>query len=411
MLVYKLKGRSIISDRVIINGPKYKLEEYEKLSDPSNVVNHIELAHQLLDNDLTRKAFIINYMSCKVPNLDIINHKRFILDFNIYAISLPTYMYDKIPDRMEYVVFTEDTNYITHSIRKYFPKGNTSCTPKELYNVCKYSDGSCDTLEDFLRGRQLDNYPFKYNIPTYLVDGSIKFKIYTIRNSKLVVEDVEIILPPIIHTPYLTLSELPKHIEMYSLKRVIRCFTSKYNTIKPLLDLVGNDWYYISYILYSTGIKYYTSKEQEKEILDIIYDDRILDLHIEFENQQYRKELELKRDLSHIDKLLNERNCMELINYFVYKLLYKIFPNNKIYWMRYYESTIFDKTKFITTHIVEDIRDANVLRLLYVDSIELKTDLSMFNSIEEYRDNNVNICNITCDNLVRAREIIYEYRK
>lgn len=178
--------------------------------------------------------------------------------------------------------------------------------------------------------------------------------------------------------------ELYNNLKRYTLEKCIE----KCDSLQAMLKFAKDDWYIISYFLY-------TRKEKSDDLLELLYDDRVLDLSDKFST--YLEELNFKRDISYVIDIIfyAEVNSFEVANYFVYKLLHISFPKNEKYKIEYDKSRV-KRNYFITkkynsylhinslSNTLNTLETSNTLKFLAIDKLELFTDLSNFNSLEEY---------------------------
>lgn len=459
------------------------LHKYSQMSNPRKFVekfmNKRDYTDEKLDfifaNRDIRKVFISKYLSGSKLSDEILNHPGFVIDFDLFTDNIiPMRILEKIPLSKEYLVSVATSpNILKLFVDRYFPNDTKLVklanrvinvidkeglytyiddkprTPeikalmaaknklvryienelahnhrkinKIMYNVAKYGDGY-DTLRAFLKDiDELEEAPSDYDNVNVVESGYIEFPVYSFKG----ISTVSISIPPTIDLNGLDKNELIMELDRLNIKRAIRSCMNDGSSFRPLLKLVDDypqekKWYYISYAAYSVRRKDLLSNQFKEDLLNILYDDRLVTLNTRRGNNTLW-ELKLKTKLSNVDKIFNDKSgCKDVTYYLLYKLLHKIFPNNKTYWLNRINSTKFDTSNFLEIsndwrEPIANLRDGDIkitkgiLTFLVCDYYDLKTDLSKFNNIEEY----YNSIAILIDNAesLRDRKYIRKYLK
>lgn len=472
--VYKYDGNKITTYTIVVDGPYAGEMSLNKLltkyGDMANLTNFVyslitkyfgfgsydeDVLDILLSNEITRKKFISLYLDKYESEMSeaVINNERFVLDFRINVNKmLPNFVLNKLPKGKEYLISLDSSpNILGLFLKRYFPndmnamklvesmKGVASKDKlldiiedtlgyssrninKIMYNVAKYNKGYTK-LEDFLANNVLENFNHEHEYDEYVESGRIDFNIYSLKG----IDRVSIILPSGTKMEGNNLYNLIRSLLEMDIKKVIKEWIQDKKSIRGVMKLVDkmsyNDkWYYISYALYSIRSTIGLSHEDKEDLLNVLYDERVLFLpNIQ---SSFLEELKLKTKLDRIDEVINNgEGSKEVIYYLLYKLLNKLFPNNKIYWLRRLDSTRLDTTKFIekgadwetpliNLNIVDLPTTKGVLTFLISDYYDLKTDISGFNSLEEYYNSILDVFNTVNDLTDRhkIRKVLTNYR-
>lgn len=158
-------------------------------------------------------------------------------------------------------------------------------------------------------------------------------------------------------------------------------------SFKVILDLSDNVDKKYKWLIISYGLHLVNENSTMTSILPLLYDERVTAI----DKDDILEELILKKDLKYITTIINRQyNSKEVIRFFLYKLLRKIFPDNKDYWIRYKKSRNVDKTKFI-----RKVRDwKSVYSELGIEfGSEKYGEVCVRHLIKDYFDNNLDFSN------------------
>ena len=418
--IYEYKDGNISVDDIVIDGPELKkvnslidlIDKYNAMANVKDFVIDIinkhfkngkydkELLDMLMSNNKTRRMFINRYLSMYKVSNKVLKHKNFVIDFPLKTdLPLSDKLLEKVPKGREYLVSaSKHPNIVGLFLDRYFPDDNLEEYSDRVINKIMYtvamSDKHYNTLKEFLDNN--DILPIENNKkPNVVRDGYIEFPVYSIKG----ISKVSITLPPNVNWEGANRYKVIFNIRRASIENAIGDCVNEKISLLPILKLAHTmpyeeRWYYISYAVYSINDINRLNKQYKEDLLNLLYDERLVPIPNMYND--VLQELKLKTRLDTLDKIFNNHrdSSKEVTYYLLYKLLHKIFPNNKTYWLNRINSNI-PKNDFLTkTHNWDDpIRDLNivdtqtakgVLTFLICDYYDLNTDLSGINNLEEY---------------------------
>lgn len=340
-VIYKYEDSIIKTYKIKVKGPfidKYftnVMSVCSKRSFPNFIIDNIndkEMLLKLLDNEDSRL-----YLYYDDPTQDI----------------------DKLPKGMEYNInLTHRPNLINKVLSRYFPNDVEQLYNVDIntlvYNLCKYPDNKSTTVKEYIDNNTLKERPPFKHYTNVVEDNSIKFNIYSVVKNRIKVDKIEIILPPVFEGNGMKLEDiLDTYLNKFLIHHALHACIKDKKSFKPILELsntmsVDDRWFLISYALHFIRDTTNISDEYRKDILSLVHDYRVITVDEVWSNN-ILQELLMKSKVNYFSRYINGTSgSKEVTKYFLYKLLHKVFPDNRYYWFKYKESCTLDNTKFIS---------------------------------------------------------------